>query len=100
MLFVRLFDLRMFGFIFPPPLRVWEGLWFVIVPLPGLFSYFIFPTDRSKAVPLLKFCFVCASVVSYAKLFLPYSFLIFPSFVVLAGAVLITCDISFPVSIL
>ena len=34
-LFVRLFDLRLFGF----PLGVWEGLRFVIVALPGLFSY-------------------------------------------------------------
>ena len=25
---------------FPLPLGVWEGLWFVIVALPGLFSYF------------------------------------------------------------
>ena len=24
---------------FPHPLGVWEGLWFVIVALPGLFSY-------------------------------------------------------------
>ena len=27
---------------FPPPLGVWEGLRFVIVTLPGLFSYFFF----------------------------------------------------------
>ena len=27
---------------FPLPLRVWEGLRFVIVALPGLFSYFFF----------------------------------------------------------
>ena len=27
---------------FPLPLRVWEGLWFVIVALPGLFSYLFF----------------------------------------------------------
>ena len=25
---------------FPLPLGVWEGLWFVIVALPGFFSYF------------------------------------------------------------
>ena len=25
--------------LFPLPLGVWEGLWFVIVALPGLFSY-------------------------------------------------------------
>ena len=36
--FVRL---RLFGFVclFPLPLGVWEGLRFVIVALPGLFSY-------------------------------------------------------------
>ena len=28
--------------LFPPPLGVWEGLRFVIVALPGLFSYFFF----------------------------------------------------------
>ena len=28
--------------LFPLPLGVWEGLWFVIVALPGLFSYFFF----------------------------------------------------------
>ena len=27
---------------FPLPLRVWEGLWFVNVALPGLFSYIFF----------------------------------------------------------
>ena len=27
---------------FPLPLGVWEGLWFVIVALPGRFSYFFF----------------------------------------------------------
>ena len=33
--FVRLFELC----LFPLPLGVWEGLLFVIVALPGLFSY-------------------------------------------------------------
>ena len=37
-LFVRLFDLCLFGF-FGFPLGVWEGLRFVIVAIPGLFSY-------------------------------------------------------------
>ena len=42
-LFVLLFDLRLFGFcLFPLPLGVWEGLRFVIVALLGLFSYFLF----------------------------------------------------------
>ena len=27
---------------FPLPLGVWEALWFVIVALPGVFSYFFF----------------------------------------------------------
>ena len=42
-LFVRLFDLCLFWICricrFRLPLRVWEGLRFVIVALPGLFSY-------------------------------------------------------------
>ena len=39
-LFVRLFDLRLFGFcLFPLSLGVWVGLRLVIVVLPGLFSY-------------------------------------------------------------
>ena len=38
-LFVRLFDLRLFGF-------VWEGLQFVIVTLPGLFSYLFLVTIK------------------------------------------------------
>ena len=39
-LFVRLFDLCLFGFCrFTLPLGVWEGLRFVIVAFPGLFSY-------------------------------------------------------------
>ena len=41
-LFVRLFGLRLFEFVFPLPLGVWEGLRFVIVALPGLFSYLCF----------------------------------------------------------
>ena len=42
-LFGRLFDLRMYGFLFPLPLGVWEGLRFVIVALPDFFSYlFVF----------------------------------------------------------
>ena len=42
-LFVRLFGLCLFRFCrFPLPLGVWEGLRFVIVSLPGLFSYLFF----------------------------------------------------------
>ena len=36
---------------FPLPLGVWERLRFVIVALPGLFSYFfVYSADRSRAV--------------------------------------------------
>ena len=38
-LFVRLIDLCLWICRFPQPLDVWEGLRFVIVALPGLFSY-------------------------------------------------------------
>ena len=39
-LFVRLFDLCLFEFVgFSLPLGVWKGLRFVILALPGLFSY-------------------------------------------------------------
>ena len=42
-LFVRLFDLCLFGFIgFLFLLGVWEGLRFLIVALPGLFAYLFF----------------------------------------------------------
>ena len=40
-LFVRLFDLRLFGFACCLPLGVWEGLRLVIVALPGHFSYLL-----------------------------------------------------------
>ena len=41
-LFVRLFDLRLFGFVYFSSSGVWEGLRLVIVALPGLFSYKFF----------------------------------------------------------
>ena len=56
-IFVRLFYLYLFGFFrFSLSLGVWEGLRFVIVALPGFFSYFffwlkstyLFPTFRCK----------------------------------------------------
>ena len=48
---------------FPLPLGVWEGLRFVIVALPGLFSYLFHSTDRSKAViPVLGLVLVCGLV--------------------------------------
>ena len=44
-LFVRLIDFDRFVLVwicrFPLPLDVWEGLQFVIVALPGLFSYLL-----------------------------------------------------------
>ena len=54
-------------YLFPLPLGVWEGLQFVIVALPGLFSYnfffffFFFTTDRSKVLVLvlLVLCGTC-----------------------------------------
>ena len=52
-LFLRLFGLCLFGF--PLPLGVWEGLRFVIVALPGLFSYLFFT--------------LCCFVVYSSKLF-------------------------------
>ena len=39
-LFLRLFDLRLFAFMFLLSFGVWEGLRPVIVALSGLFSYF------------------------------------------------------------
>ena len=35
---------------FPLPLGVWEGLWFVIVALPGLFSYLFFYKVQKKNI--------------------------------------------------
>ena len=39
---------------FPLPLGVWEGLRFVIVALPGLFSYFCFPQNHFQKVNYFK----------------------------------------------
>ena len=44
-----------------------------------------FPTDRSKAVPLLQFFFVCVSVFHMWCLLCPYMPLISPSFAVSVG---------------
>ena len=51
-LFVRLFGLCLFRFVGPLPLGVWEGLRFVIVALPGLFSYLLYCINRM--MPYLK----------------------------------------------
>ena len=48
-LFVRLFALCLFWFCrFPLPLGIWEGLRFVIVAIPGLFSYFFYTFVKKK----------------------------------------------------
>ena len=48
-LFVRLIDLRLFGFcLLPLPLAVWERLRFVIVARPGLFSYLFVYLKRKQ----------------------------------------------------
>ena len=44
--------------LFPLPLGVWEGLQFVIVALPGLFSYFFFFFIIGQPVYLKKYNFV------------------------------------------
>ena len=56
---------------FPLPLDVWEGLRFVIVALPRLFSYHLFhSTDRSKAVaPVLVLLFVALRFILRGDLF-------------------------------
>ena len=55
-LFVCLFDLLLFGFVcFLFLLGVWEGLSFVIVALPGLFSYPFFFPKRSSNIKHLPF---------------------------------------------
>ena len=44
-------------FVFPLPLGVWEGLWFVIVALPGLFSY-LFLCSLSRNIQAIAKYFV------------------------------------------
>ena len=53
------------------PLGVWEGLRFVIVAFPGLFSYLLFySTGRSKAaVPVLVLLFVALWFILRGELF-------------------------------
>ena len=54
-LFVRLFDLRLFWIcLLSLPLGVWEGLRFVIVALPGPFSYLFFSDDSVSDLSLLQ----------------------------------------------
>ena len=57
--FVRLFGLCLYICRFPLPLGVWEGLRFVIVALPGLFSYlFALSCDAMphSSLPYPPFC--------------------------------------------
>ena len=49
---------------FSLPLRVWEGLRFVIVALPGLFSYLFLQRTSSNYVLLSKSVFMLALVSS------------------------------------
>ena len=43
---------------FPLPLGLWERLWFVIVALPGLFSYLFLPLiKKEKIIVFLSFFF-------------------------------------------
>ena len=61
---------RVWFCLFPLPLGVWEELRFVIVALPGLFSYFFYSTDRSKAVlPVLVLLFVALLFIPRGDLF-------------------------------
>ena len=70
-LFVRLFDLCLFGFVgFLSLLVSGKGLRFVIVALPRLFFYFFYSTDRSKAVvPVLVLLFVALWLILRGDLF-------------------------------
>ena len=62
---------------FPLPLGVWEGLRFVIVALPGLFSYLFYSTDRFKTVvPVLVLLFVVFWFILEAICFMPYLVLV------------------------
>ena len=59
------------------PLGVWEGLQFVIVALPGLFSYLFCSTDRSKAVvPVLVLLFVALWFILRGNLLYIFPFVI------------------------
>ena len=59
---------------FPFPLGVWEGLRFVIVALPGLFSYLFFsiqcaiPTHSVNVANFDLHCFICSLYVFQVSL--------------------------------
>ena len=66
-LFVRLFDLRLFNFV-DFLLGVWEGLRLVIVALPGLFSYPFFMQNAAsecslRGVELILNLFIILTIV-------------------------------------
>ena len=68
-LFVRLFGLCLFRFVgFTLPLGVWEGLWFVIVALPGLFSYFFLTCFIYLSCFSNEFFFFCYFAVDNSKI--------------------------------
>ena len=56
---------------FPLPLGVWEGLRFVIVALPGLFSYLFFP------LIILKLCILVLHSLKMCMWFWGYPLIIF-----------------------
>ena len=58
MSFVCLFDLRLFGFVFP--LGVSEGLRLVIEALPGLFSYLFLYTEQADRKQYLNH--ICCNI--------------------------------------
>ena len=68
----RMFDRFVLVWIcrFLLPLDVWERLRFVIVALPGFFSYFFYSTDRSMAVvPVLVLLFLALRFILRGDLF-------------------------------
>ena len=63
---------------FPLPLGVWEGLRFVIVALPGFFSYlFFYSTDRSKTVVPMLLTLCCFLIYSTRRFVLVLPSVIF-----------------------
>ena len=76
-LFVRLFDLCLFGFVlvwvcrFSLPLGVWEGLRFVIVALPGLFPYLFFCPTQGRHMLLLSYIVKEPSKVFFSEAIRP-----------------------------
>ena len=62
--------------LFPLPLGVWEGLWFVIVALPVLFSYLFFTLSLINSFKTIschkdskekKMCIYCISFAHFLR---------------------------------